>query len=495
MTRMPFLLGTIPPGMRALGPIGAIACSLLLAGCSKPGAGKTAYVGATVFDGTGAPILRNAVILVAKGRVEYVGDASGFKVPRGSQRVELDGKWVIPGLIDAHTHVERWTLPRYLAYGVTSVRDVGGQADSVLALRDAVTARLVEGPRMFVAGAMIDGSPATWPGATAARTPEEGRRAVDQLALVNASQAKIYTHVDRVLLKAITDEGAALQLPVTAHLGKVDAVTAARLGVSAIEHLSGVVEATVRDPAPYFRAHDEFFRGWNMFERGWASLDSAALQSTVQKLTGKLAIVPTLVLHQVFAHLSDSAFVAGLDLSGVPAAERTKWDVPDLIRRARITAADLAAFGRSRPVEDQFVRLFARSGGSVAAGTDSPNQLLAPGASLHDELALLVGAGLKTEDALLAATRNVAQLLHADSIGVIRPGALADFLVLGASPLADIANTRKIEMVVMEGRRFTPSEIRREWGGGAGAGAAPTAQSGPADTTADSAAATDSASR
>src|SRR5262249_25648121 len=155
---------------------------------------------------------------------------------------------------------------RYLAYGVTAVRDLGGIADTVLALRDAVTSRMAEGPRMFISGAMIDGAPATWPGATLAKTPEDGRRAIDQLALVNASQAKIYTHVDRVLLKAITDEASSLQLPVTAHLGKVDAISAARLGVGSIEHLSGVVESTVRDPAPYFRAHDDFFKGWNQFE-------------------------------------------------------------------------------------------------------------------------------------------------------------------------------------------------------------------------------------
>jgi len=133
------------------------------------------------------------------------------------------------------------------------------------------------------------------------------------------------------------------------------------------------------------------------------------------------------------------------------------WDVPDLVRRAGITQSDLRAFRRSRPYQDRFVRLYHRAGGKVAAGTDAPNQLLAPGASMHDELALLVRAGLDPADALLAATRDAAQLVNADSIGVLTAGAVADFVILNANPLADIANSRDIELVVLRGTLYSPS--------------------------------------
>ena len=97
-----------------------LAC-LGLGACSGSGAGKTAYIGATVFDGSGAPPILDAVIIVADGHIEAIGTDDLVKVPRGALELHLDGKWVIPGLIDSHVHAASWTLTRFLAYGVTSV--------------------------------------------------------------------------------------------------------------------------------------------------------------------------------------------------------------------------------------------------------------------------------------------------------------------------------------------------------------------------------------
>jgi imidazolonepropionase-like amidohydrolase len=115
----------------------------------------------------------------------------------------------------------------------------------------------------------------------------------------------------------------------------------------------------------------------------------------------------------------------------------------------------------SRRREDLFVRRYVARGGQVVAGSDSPNQLLAPGASLDEELSLLVRAGLTPSQALIAATHAAARLLRADSIGVLKQGAVADFVVLSASPLDDIRNVRRVELVVANGRRFKPAELRR----------------------------------
>jgi len=441
----------------------ALALAVLPAlACPNPGKGKTAYVGATLFDGTGAPAIRNAVILVSGGRIEAAGQADMIKVPRGATVVDLAGRWIIPGLIDMHVHLERRALAPYLAYGVTSVRDMGGLQDSVLFLRDDVHNGTADGPRIFLSGAMIDGAPATFPGATAVRTANDARRAVGNRVLIGASQIKIYTKIDRRLLEPLMDEAKALETPVAAHLGRVDAITAARLGVRTLEHMSGVVEATVRDPAPFFRAHEDFFTGWNLEERSWAGLDSAALDRTARALVqAGAAIVPTLALHEAWGHLEDSSYVAGLDLTGLPPVVREAWNIPDLVRRARITARDYPAFQSGRANQNLFVRLFYRAGGQVLAGSDSPNQLLPPGASLHRELRLLVGAGLSPKDALLAATREPARLLGAaDTLGVVQPGAVADFVVLTADPLADIANLALIQMVVAYGIAHDPRELR-----------------------------------
>lgn len=436
----------------------------LLAACN-PGKGKTAYVGGTLWDGTGAPPVADAVVIVTQsGHIERAGPSDSIKIPRGATQVRVDGKWLIPGLIDAHTHAERWTLTRFLAYGVTAVRDVGGHQDSVEALREETSLGGIPGPRLYISGAMIDGAPATWSTATAAASDEDARRAIDARALLDATQAKVYAGIDSARLAAIMDEATTLSLSVTGHLGKVDAVRAARMGIRAIEHASGVVEATVANPREYFQAYDDFFRGWNLTERGWATLDTAALERTAEVLEQEdVAIVPTLALHEVWAHLEDSTYLITLDLAGVPPSIQEAWDVPDLIARARLGYDDYLVFRRSRPMQDRFVRAYHRLGGLVAAGSDAPNQLLPPGASLHEELRLLVGAGLSPRDALLAATRNAARLLGVDSIGVVRDSAVADFVVLGASPLDDIQNTRSIEAVVSRGVYRTRAELRALW--------------------------------
>jgi hypothetical protein len=241
----------------------------------------------------------------------------------------------------------------------------------------------------------------------------------------------------------------------------VDALTGARLGLRSIEHLSGVPEAALRDPSGLLAAHADFFGGWNAFERSWSRLDSTALHDVATELarTG-VAMVPTLALHEAWGHLDDQTFIASVDVSAMPAGAVEAWDVPDLIQRAGIRAADFAAFRSGRPAQDQFLRLFRSAGGLVAAGSDSPNQLLPPGASLHRELALLVAAGLTPEEALAAATRDAARLLGADSLGVLRVGGIADFVVLRDDPRRDIANLGAIVEVVAAGVPHDPAVLK-----------------------------------
>jgi imidazolonepropionase-like amidohydrolase len=444
--------------------VGVVA--VLPVGCN-PGKGKTAYVGATLWDGTGGSPVANAVVLVDQsGHVERAGPRDSVRVPRGATQVQLDGKWIIPGLIDARTHAARWTLAPFLAYGVTAIRDAGGPQDSILALRQASWQGSVPGPRLYVSGAAIDAGPGALAPATLVQTTAEARKAVDVLTLADASFGLVNPGIDSTMLAAIMDEASTVRLPVAGLLGKVDALRAAQMGVGAIEALTGVVEATASDPAQYLNAHDDFYEGWNLAERAWAELDSTGLQRTAEALArAGVAIVPALGWHQLWAHLEDSTYLTKLDLAGVPPSVQRSWDVPDLIARARLGYDDYLAFRKSRPVQDRFVHIYHRLGGLVAAGSDAGGPLLAPGAALHDELALLVAAGLTPGEALLAATRDAARLLRADSLGAVREGAVADFVILSASPLDAIANTRKIEGVVSRGVYRTEAQLRALWTG------------------------------
>ncbi|OLB16692.1 MAG: hypothetical protein AUH07_00375 [Gemmatimonadetes bacterium 13_2_20CM_70_9] len=442
-----------------------LGCALLPAACQPGGDPTIALEGATLIDGSGGAPMHDALIIVKNGHIETVARVSEARVPRGAQEISLVGKTIIPGLIDAHAHVERWAVQRYVVWGVTTVRDLGATStDSAIALRNDLNLGAVLGPRMFTSGAMIDGAPPTYAAATAVRTRDEARRAVDQRAVVGADCVKIYTKLTPDLLAPLLDEAATLRLPVAAHLGKIDALAAARAGVASLEHMAGVVQAATPSPGAYFRAHDQFLRGWTLEEGGWSTLDSAAVARVARTLAAThVAIVPTLVLHEMMSRLDNPTLLSRPGMEDVPAAAASVRDVQGLLRRAGWRAPELKAFRRSRARQDQFVREFKRAGGLIAAGSDAANQLLVPGLSLHEELSLLVGAGLTPLEALTAATRKGAELMHADSLGRIAPGKVADLVVLDADPAADIGATRHIAWVMIRGRMIPPDSLRKTW--------------------------------
>jgi imidazolonepropionase-like amidohydrolase len=438
---------------------------IVTAACGNREKDRIALVGGTVIDVNDGSTIPNAVVVIYKTHIETVAPAAGFKIPETAEQIDVTGRFLIPGLIDAHAHVRRWALPRYLAYGITTVRDLHGQGDSISALRDEVNLGAIPGPRMFIAAAAIDGPNSTFPDAGIVGTPDEARRMVDNRVLNHADLIKVQARITPELLRPLVDEAGTLSLPVAGHLGLTDAVTAAKAGIRSIEHLTGVPEAAAANPAPFFAAHTRsFFDGWNYFERSWGTLDSADLSRVAQALAEtRVYLVPTLVLHEIYSRLDDPAILSSSALDIVPDSEKTRWDVTNMIVRAGWTAPDFAAFRQSRANQDLFIREFRSAGGVLVAGTDASGPMIIPGLSQHRELELLVAAGLSTRDALSAATRSAAALLAADSLGRIAPGKVADILVLSANPLTNISNTQTIERVILRGLVYATDSIRTSW--------------------------------
>ncbi|HEY5940029.1 MAG TPA: amidohydrolase family protein [Gemmatimonadales bacterium] len=440
----------------------------LFLGCKPGGQDGVALVGATLIDGSGGPAVANAAIVVRGGRIESVGSRSDFQLPKKTREVDVSGRWIIPGLIDAHVHLApalSWAPPRFLAWGVTTVRDAHGGIASLTTLKRRSSEEAPDGPRVYPAGAMIDGLPATFPNAIGVNNESEARKGVDRLVSAGAEFVKTYTRIDPPLLRAIVDEARAFNLRVSAHLGMTDAVTAARAGVASIEHLSGVPEAASPNAKSLFGAHYRgFFPGWTAFERSWAGLDSAALARVASRLVdGKVTLVPTLVLHETLSRLDEPGLMRDPALQDVPAAEQKEWDVRGLIARTGWTEADFEAFRKSRANQDLFIRQFAAAAGRLAAGTDAAGPMLIPGYSEHREMELLVRAGLTPSEALRAATRNAAVLIGADSLGLLTPGKAADLVVLSKDPLVDIRNTRAITSVMARGYLLDADSIRATW--------------------------------
>ena len=394
-----------------------------------------------------------ATVLIAGGRVRRIADRS---TARATRVIDARGRTLIPGLIDAHVHLEPWSLPLFLRYGVTTVRDVHNDPRFTLALagEDDVRGR----PRVVAAGPLIDGPGSFWPDAVVVDDVGEARAAVRRLITDGAGVIKTYSRLPPSLLAVVVQEARARGVPVAAHLGRTSAVEAAGLGVTSIEHLTGVPESASRDSARLLGAHDGFFAGWTAFELAWPALQEASLERVVRQLVDhQVVIVPTLALHEAYSRLADPDLQADPALRDVPRDVLARWDPLDLMRRARWDEGTLAGFNRALPALQRFVAMYARAGGRIAAGTDSAQQFVVPGASLHRELELYVGAGLSPHAALQAATSEAADLLGLGGrLGTIVEGHDADLVLLDGDPLADIRATRRIAAVIQGGL-----EVRR----------------------------------
>jgi imidazolonepropionase-like amidohydrolase len=416
--------------------------------------------GVTLIDGSGGPPVTDAVIVIRGGHIESVARVNEIKVPRGATVLNLVGKTVIPGLIDVHAHVTAWSGPRFLAWGVTTVRDFGEDSATAYALKRRFNGDSIPGPRVFTAGGAIDSRTA----GAEARTPDEARRAVDRRAVAAADWLAVHAGIAGDALAAILDEAMSFRLPTAGHLGRVDALTAARAGVASIEHLSGVPQAAVADPAALFRAWADPVAGRRADARAWAQLDSARIARVARDLAEtRVSMVPTLVATAALTRLADAAFIERAAMADVPAGAAEVRNAAAFRSLIDWTPSDGALFAAARPAQALFLREFRKAGGLMGAGSDAASPLLIPGFSLHEEMALLVEAGFAPLSTIATATRRNAQLLRADSIGWIAPGKVADLVILHARPDSNIMATRNIHLVISRGRLLDPDSLRASW--------------------------------
>jgi hypothetical protein len=253
------------------------------------------------------------------------------------------------------------------------------------------------------------------------------------------------------MLAVLTAEAAARGVTVAAQLGKTNAVEAADAGITSIEGMSGIADAASDDPERFRRQFDDSTAGWAASVSAWPHLDGNRLHTVARRLLDRdVVLVPTLARIEAVAHLDDASSAQG---TGVPreVVER-EWNAQDVMRRTGWTRSTLADFGRALPVMERFVADYVRLGGRVAAGTDTPEPFVLPGASLHRELQLYVAGGLSPAAALQAATVNAAALLGiSERTGTIAAGKDADFLLLDGDPLRDIRATERIRLIVKRG--------------------------------------------
>ncbi|MFI9817681.1 amidohydrolase family protein [Saccharothrix variisporea] len=441
-------------------------------------AGVLALTGVTVIDATGDPPERDATVVVRGDRIVAAGH--DVPVPASAEVLALEGKFVIPGLWDAHVHSfpdERISPPLYLVNGITSVREMSG-TPLLRQWRDRVDRGELLGPRSLVASRIVDGAPTIGAPATFVEvaTEEQARNAVREAGRDGADFVKVYSRLSGDLHRAIADEARRQRMPFAGHCP--DAVpldTVAASGQYSVEHLystwygASTREEELRARIAGLTIERCDFVTWlhEVHRLEWDAVGSysasKAAEVSAALVRHRTRVVPTLVVYGVLDR-PDEVVPDDDRLAYVPAAvvEGWRWALENVVK-AGWTPEEAAQRRTLFERRLAFVGELARAGVPVVAGTDAGDlPFVVPGFSLHDELAALVRAGLTPLEALRAATVEPARMLGLDDrLGTVTPGKLADLVVLDADPLADIRNTTRVHTVLTGGRVISPERRTR----------------------------------
>lgn len=431
---------------------------LLLLARAKPDRTQApiAFTHVTVIDVTGGASRRDLTVVIAGDRISAIGDTAHTSLPPDAKVVDASGKFLIPGLWDMHVHwYARDTFTLFTANGVTSVRQMFGGPD-LLRWRDEFGKGSLVGPRVVVASPIIDGPEPVWPNSISVRNEEEGRKAVRRVKQWGADFVKVYSLLPRDAYFGIADEAKLQGMTFVGHVpNSVSAAEASDAGQKSIEHLTGILMACSYEER---QLRDEVVKARSPAAR--ARAQAAALDTYAEKKAADLFArfvknqtwqCPTLTVLRGHAYLEEQDFRRDGRLKYVPRQVEQRWrrliadrQGGDKQRAKRVFQKELKIVGAMR-----------KAGVPILAGTDTGNPFCFPGFSLHEELALLVSAGLTPVEALRSATLSPAEFLGWDkTLGTIERGKIADLVLLDANPLEDIRNTQKINAVISSGRLF-----------------------------------------
>ncbi|GHF13442.1 amidohydrolase [Kordiimonas sediminis] len=437
---------------------------------------QTVIRNVTVIKGDGTQPQRNKDVLIKDGRIVKITHAATDDTPyQGMKILNATGQYLSPGFIDTHAHLAmgpvsvsvidggpilamqpsenlpRVTLERLLAHGVTTSRDPGGHTETTIRAKSQQATGAITGASPHVAGLIFDITRFDNLVETV-ETADDLRNRIDRQAEAGVDWIKLYTGLPSDLVKAGINHAHKRGLKVTGHLDTTTWTEAARAGIDSIVHIvpgsAALLPENTRDSYAASRLITRAFFSW--FEH--VDFQSPAFQEMITALReNNVSIDPTLVLFHSIAFGNTDTYKAQPGLDDLPAELTENWRTSFHMNIGWTDADYVYAQAQWGRVLD-FTKLLFDEGIMLTTGTDANNPFILPGESFHQELALLVSAGISPLEVHQMATLNGAKLLgQADDIGTVEEGKIADLVLLGSNPVTSISATKEIVWVMQRG--------------------------------------------
>ncbi|HXX23495.1 MAG TPA: amidohydrolase family protein [Terriglobia bacterium] len=428
--------------------------------CPALGQDKLAIVNVTIIDATDHPPRAHSTVIVQGDKIAAITRASD-RPPKGAKVIDGTGKFLIPGLWNNDLHGPAYgdakeALLSLVSYGVTTVRDMGAPLDDIVRLRAATASGELTGPRLFIAGPLMEGPVPVQMGLIVDLFSEMQAR--DEMRILeehHVDYVEIDTSLTPELYSAIADEARRRHLPLVGHIpATVSAWDIVKAGQADVEHLGGrylnVLVSCSSDEAYFNRVIGQTYN--DLLTALKEKRPATELQFKADFDERLLSSFDEGKAQRLFDLYAKSGVAQTPTLDVLKTLWETNKDDHKLNERdvefgRKIFAKDLEVVGQMR-----------RAGVPILAGTDGPYPQ--GGETLHSELELLVEAGLIPLQALQAATRDAAAAMAVSKeLGTVQVGKTADLVLLDADPLKDISNTRKINAVILRGRLFSKHEL------------------------------------
>jgi imidazolonepropionase-like amidohydrolase len=397
-------------------------------------------------------VVENQTVIVRDGVIQEIGNSDRVSIPEGAKVIDGKGKYLMPGLVDMHVHIQYENdLLLLAANGVTSVRNMWGNTGKMLRLgmpdqlelrRQIQTGELF-GPTIYTAGPVMEGKPAFHPLAEVISSPQAAAQSIDWQKGQGYDFVKVYDHLSPDIYQEILDTGRENDLPVVGHVPfaiGLDGVLAS--GQQTIEHLSGYIDPDAVELLIPEDQLDEYAQKtkeagvWNVVTlseypksketpEGFQRLQNQPGMKYVSPGTRMLS--PLLYLMAAKAHTYQGA------------------DYPQRIAE----------------LNRQILQTLHDAGAGILLGTDAAQAYHLPGFAVHEELEMLVEAGLSPYEAIEAGTRNAAAVMgKGNEFGTIEEGKRADLLLLESNPLSNVSAIQERSGVMLRGRWMAEDELQ-----------------------------------